>query len=163
MFQQQLHFLTLSWSYKLELDLKTKTFSFLQSLFKAITVFLLTTGLCSQNKNVRLQSSNFSEKEKKLSKRYQCVTDISLYIILSSVLASEFFEGIPRKCHVRRDGSGEEQLIKIPCLKSMLFKASIPQDEPRLVIEHPGPRHSWDPHHVTWTGPRVCHFFSHMA
>ena len=93
MFQQQLHFLSLSWSYKLELDLKTTTFSFLQSLFKAITVFLLTTGLCSQNKNVRLQSSNFSEKEKKLSKRYQCVTDISLYIILSSVLASEFFKG----------------------------------------------------------------------
>ena len=79
MFQQQLHFLTLSWSYKLELDLKTKTFSFLQSLFKAITVFLLTTGLCSQNKNVRLQSSNFSEKEKNLAN----VLQISVCILYS--------------------------------------------------------------------------------
>ena len=79
MFQQQLHFLTLSWSYKLEVDLKTKTFSFLQSLFKAITVFLLTTGLCSQNKNVRLQSSNFSEKEKNLAN----VLQISVCILYS--------------------------------------------------------------------------------
>lgn len=82
MFQQQLHFLTLNWSYKLELDLKTKTLYLLQSLFKAITVFLLTTGLCSQNKNVRLQSSNFSEKEKNLANAIS-VLQISVCILYS--------------------------------------------------------------------------------